>query len=57
MLKSKENHKENEKKTYGMGENISKWGTWHRTNFQNKQTAYTAQQQQQKILIKNRRPK
>ena len=57
MLKSKENHKENEKKTYGMGENISKWGTWHRTNFQNKQTAYTAQQQQKKILIKNRRPK
>ena len=28
LLHSKRNHKENEKTTYGMGENICKWCDW-----------------------------
>ena len=43
LLYSKRNHKQNEKTTYGLGENICKWGDQQRLNFQNTQTAHTTQ--------------
>ena len=46
LLHSKGNHKQNEKTTYRMGENICKWCNWQGLNFQNTQTAYTTQQHQ-----------
>ena len=45
LLHSKGNHKQNEKTTYRMGENICKWCNWHGPNLQNIQKAHTAQQQ------------
>ena len=48
LLYSKENHKQNENTTYGMGENIYKCCDQQGLNFQNIPTAHTTQQQQQK---------
>ena len=48
LLYSKGNHKQNEKTTYRLGENICKWCDWQSINFQDTQTAHTIQQQQQK---------
>ena len=45
LLHSKGNHKQNEKTTFRMGENICEWCNWHGPNLQNIQTAHTAQQQ------------
>ena len=45
LLQSKGNPKQNEKTTYGMGENILKWCDWKGVNFQNIQIAHTAQYQ------------
>ena len=39
---------ENEKTTYGMGENTCKWCDWQGLNFQNIQTAHPTQKQKQK---------
>ena len=47
---SKENHKQNEKTTYGIGENICKCCEQQGLNFQNIQTAHTTHYQ------KNRQP-
>ena len=43
LLHSKENYKQAEKTTYGLGENICKWCNEQGLNFQNLQTAHTAQ--------------
>ena len=43
LLHSKGNHKQNEKTTYGLGENICKGWGWEGLNFQNMQTTHTAQ--------------
>ena len=48
LLHSKGNHKQNEKTTYGMGENIYEQCDQQGLNFQNIQTVHTTQQQQQK---------
>ena len=58
-MHSKGNHKQDEKTTYGMGENICKGCDQQGINFQNIQTAHTTQhkknkQPNQKI---DRRPK
>ena len=45
LLHSKGNHKQNEKTTYRMGENIYKWCDQQGLNFQNIQTAPTARYQ------------
>ena len=37
------NHKQNEKTTYRMGENICQWCDWQGINLQNIQTAHTVQ--------------
>ena len=42
-MHSKGNHKQNEKTIYRMGENIYKQCNQQEINFQNIQTAYTAQ--------------
>ena len=42
-MHSKGNHKQNEKTTYRMGENICKWCDQQGINFQIIQIAYTAQ--------------
>ena len=47
-ITSKTNHKQNEKTTYGMEENIHKWWDWQGLNFQGILTAHTTQQQHQK---------
>ena len=59
LLYSKGNHKQNEKTTYALGENICKWCDWQGLNFQNIQIAHTTQKQQQKKLNRKmgRRPK
>ena len=59
FLHSKGNHKQNEKTTYGMGENICKWYAQQGINFQNVQTAHITQQQQNKQSNRKmgRRPK
>ena len=41
LLHSKENHNQNEKTTYRMGENICKWCYQQGINFQNIQIAHT----------------
>ena len=46
LLCDKGNHKQNEKATYIMGENICKWYNQQGPNFQNIQTAHITQQQQ-----------
>ena len=43
LLHSKGNHKQNEKTTYGMGENICKQCDQQGLNFQDVQTAHTTQ--------------
>ena len=43
LLHSKGNHKQNEKTTYRLGENIYKWCDQQGINFQNIQTAHTTQ--------------
>ena len=48
-MHSKGNHKQNEKTTHRMGENICKWSNQQGINLQNRQTAHTAQWQQQKL--------
>ena len=45
LLQSKGNHKQNEKTTYRMGENICKWWNWQGLNFQNIQVSHTTQQE------------
>ena len=45
LLQSKRNHKQNEKKTYRLQENIWKLCDFHRLNFQNIQTAHSTQYQ------------
>ena len=52
LLHSKGNHKQNEKTTHRIGENICKQSNWQGSNLQNMQTAYTAQYQKNN-LIKN----
>ena len=42
LLHSKRNHKQNEKITHRMGENICKWCNWQGINLQNTQTAHAA---------------
>ena len=43
LLHSKGNHKQAKKTIYGLREIICKWCDWQGTNFQNIQTAHTAQ--------------
>ena len=43
LLHSKGSHKQNEKTTYGLGENNCKWCDLQGLNFQNIQTAHTIQ--------------
>ena len=43
LLYCKGNHKQNEKSTYKMGENICKWCDWQGVNFQNIQRVHTAE--------------
>ena len=43
LLHSKRNHKQNEKTTLWMGENICKQCDWQGLNFQNIQIAHTTQ--------------
>ena len=59
LLYSKGNHKQNEKTTCRLGENICKWCDKQGLNFQNTQIAHTTQQQQQKQRNQKmgRRPK
>ena len=49
----KERHKQNEKTSYRMGENICKWGDWQRINLQNIQIAHIAQYQKEKQSYQN----
>ena len=51
-MHSKGNHKQNENIDYGMGENISKWYNQQKINFQNIETAYTAQYQKTNNSVK-----
>ena len=51
-LHSKENHKQNEKTTYRMGENIFKWIDQQGINLQNIQTAHATQYQKPNNSIK-----
>ena len=48
LLHRKGNHKQKEKTTYELGENICKWCDQQGLNFQNIQTAHTAQYQNKK---------
>ena len=48
LLHSKRNHKQDEKTTLRMGENICKWSNWERINLQNLQAAHAAQYQKHK---------
>ena len=48
LLHGKGSHKQNEKTTHRMGENICKWCNWQRINLQNLQIAYAAQYQKNK---------
>ena len=49
-LHSKGNHKQDEKTTLRMGENICKRSNWQRINLQNTQAAHAAQ------YLKNKKP-
>ena len=44
-MHSKRTHKQNEKSTHKMGENICKWSNWQGIKLQNIQTAHAAQYQ------------
>ena len=48
LLHSKGNHKQDEKATLRMGENICKWSNWQRINLQNIPAAHAAQYQKNK---------
>ena len=48
LLHGKGNHKQDEKTTLRMGENICKWSNWQRINLQNTQAAHAAQYQKNK---------
>ena len=48
LLHSKGNHKQEEKPTLRMGENICKRSNWQRINLQNLQAAHAAQYQENK---------
>ena len=48
LLHSKENHQQNEKTTYGIGESICKWWNRQKVSIQNIQTAHTTQYQTNK---------
>ena len=48
LLHSKGNHKQDQKTTLRMEENICKWSNWQRTNHQNLQAAHAAQYQKNK---------
>ena len=45
LLHNKGNHKQDEKTTLRMGENICKWSKWQRINLQNVQATHAAQYQ------------
>ena len=47
-MHSKENHKQDEKTTLRMGENICKWSNWQKINLQNIQAAHAAQYEKNK---------
>ena len=47
---AKGNHKQNEKTTYKMGENICKWCNWQGIKLQNIETAHIAQYKTNKHL-------
>ena len=47
-MHSKGNHKQNEKATHWMRENLCKWGNWQGINLQNKPTTHAAQCQKDK---------
>ena len=51
----KGNHKQNQKKTHRMGENIGKQCEWQGLNFQNIETAPAAQYQKKKKKRKKRK--
>ena len=59
LLHSKGNHKQNEKTTYGMGENSCKWYNQQGLNLQNIKTTHTTQHQKktQPNWKMGRRPK
>ena len=48
LLYKKGKHKQNEKTTHRLGENICKWCDWQVLNFQNVKTAHTTQPQKGK---------
>ena len=50
-MHSKGNHKQDEKTTLRMGENICKWRNWQSINLQNIQAAHAAQYQKTNNLI------
>ena len=57
-MHSKENHKQDEKKTIRMGEHICKWSNWQGVNLQNIQTAHISQYKKKEANQKmSRRPK
>ena len=53
LLHSKGNHKQYEKRTLRMGENICKWSNWQKINLQNLQAAHAAQYQKTNTPIQN----
>ena len=53
LLHSKGNHKQNERTMYRMGENACKWWDRQGFSFQNRQIAYTTQQQKQTTQLTN----
>ena len=53
FLHSKENHKQNKRTAYIMGENICKWCDQQGINLQNIQTAYISQLKKPKTESKN----
>ena len=48
LLHNKGKHKQGEKITLRMGENICKWSNWQRINLQGLQAAHAAQYQKNK---------
>ena len=59
LFHSKGKHKQDEKTTLRMGENICKWSNWQKINLQNIQAAHAAQYQKNKQASPKmgRRPK
>ena len=52
LLHCKGNHKQNEKRTHRMGENICRWSDWQGINLQNLQTAHATLYKKINNLIK-----